>query len=337
MKRFQYIFFLLVSISTFSCSTDTIHSESVIDLGKDSSTDFDEWLTDNYTLPYNICFNYRYEDIETNKVYNVVPADYEKSIALAKLIKYLWLDAYVEVTKQVNPNLIHMYCPRVIQLIGSAAWQEDGSFMLGQAEGGLKVTLYDVNSLNLDDLDVASMNDKWFHTMHHEYGHILLAAKGYDTEFKLITADTYTSTGWSTYSTTEARCLGYVSNYAMSSADEDFVELTAVYVTHSQDWWEAMLEKAKQTKISASYYMAYSNGTKEVPTNATLKSVTTTDSEGKESTSYYLFYGGDATILKKWEMVDAYYQKNWGFSLSDLRSSVLTRSNSINTLDLTTL
>ena len=45
---------------------------------------FDYWLLDNYTYPYNIDFMYRMKDIESDHKYNLVPADYDKAVALSK-------------------------------------------------------------------------------------------------------------------------------------------------------------------------------------------------------------------------------------------------------------
>ena len=45
---------------------------------------FDEWLLANYTYPYNVDFKYRMQDIESDHKYNLVPADYDKSVAFGQ-------------------------------------------------------------------------------------------------------------------------------------------------------------------------------------------------------------------------------------------------------------
>lgn len=35
--------------------------------------------------PYNIDLKYKFDDVESDMKYNVTPADYDKSVALAKL------------------------------------------------------------------------------------------------------------------------------------------------------------------------------------------------------------------------------------------------------------
>ena len=60
--------------------------------------------------------------------YNVSPADIKKSIALAKIIKHVWLDAYTEL---MGPDFLKQHCFREFQLIGSAQHKNDGSIVLG--------------------------------------------------------------------------------------------------------------------------------------------------------------------------------------------------------------
>ena len=42
----------------------------------------------------------------------------------------------------------------------------------------------------------------------------------------------------------EALQMGFVSPYASSEPQEDFVEVIAIYLTHSNAYWEELLEKA---------------------------------------------------------------------------------------------
>ena len=44
------------------------------------------------------------QDIESDHKYNLVPADYDKSVALAKIIKHVWMEAYTELAL----SLIHI-------------------------------------------------------------------------------------------------------------------------------------------------------------------------------------------------------------------------------------
>ena len=77
---------------------------------------FDYWLLDNYTYSYNIDFMYRMKDIESDHKYNLVPADYDKAVALSKIIKHVWMDAYVELA---GMDFLRVYVPKTFHLIGS--------------------------------------------------------------------------------------------------------------------------------------------------------------------------------------------------------------------------
>ncbi|HIZ00819.1 MAG TPA: putative zinc-binding metallopeptidase [Candidatus Bacteroides merdipullorum] len=243
MKQLIGIFIALATLSLWSCSEDDLDPNSIFggtETGK-VPNEFDTWLLNNYTMPYNIEFKYRFEDMETDDTYNLVAADYDRSIALAKFTKYLWLESYEEL---LGPDFIRTYCPRLLFLVGSPAYNTDGSVVLGTAEGGLKITLYNVNSISLTSIDVEQLNYWYFKTMHHEFAHILHQTKNYPTEFNEITPSGYQPTGWVNVSDQEALDMGFVSPYASSETQEDFVEIIAIYVTNTAEYWDNLVGSA---------------------------------------------------------------------------------------------
>ena len=227
-----------------SCCDDDLSKNSIF--GEDVKTPerdgFDTWLCLNYTHPYNIQFNYKYVDKESDNTYNLVPADRTKAVAMAKLVKYLWMDSYVELMND-NGLFFKSYCPKIIQLIGSKAYNEQGSVVLGTAEGGMKITFYNVNELDPNNLSISFLNEWFFETMHHEFAHILHQTKNYATDFKQISTD-YQGPSWLNLQDKEAHQRGYITAYASNAPDEDFVELIANYVTHDEAWWNDVLEDA---------------------------------------------------------------------------------------------
>lgn len=145
MKKYIYTLLFAASIVLGACSEDKLDSHSIFNTESPERDAFDTWLLLNYVVPYNIQFNYKYIDKESDNTYNLIPAEYDKCVAMAKLTKYLWIDSYNEL---LGEAFIKTYCPRMIQLIGSKAYNSQGSVVLGTAEGGLKITLYNVNELN---------------------------------------------------------------------------------------------------------------------------------------------------------------------------------------------
>lgn len=120
--------------------------------------------------------------------------------------------------------------------------------VLGTAEGGYIVTLYMVNWLDDDMLtSYADMNRYYFHTMHHEFVHILTQKKSYSQNYQLITQDSYVSGDWYKISDGEAHQAGYVTPYSMSESNEDFAEMMSTYITDSPAQWQAILSDAGAT------------------------------------------------------------------------------------------
>ena len=247
MKKNIYAILLafVASFALMSCSDDDPSSESIFPTTSPKRDAFDKWLLENYTFPYNVEMKYKMEDIESDMKYHLVPADSAKTAKLSIIMKYLWFDAYNEV---IGPDFIKENMPRTIHFIGSPAYNSEGTMVLGTAEGGLKITLYMVNSLDDETLkDYDTMNKYFFHTLHHEFTHILNQKIPYDQSFKLITESGYVSGDWYTISDKTAHQAGFVTPYAMVEPLEDFAEMLSGYVTMSQSEWNAILADAGTT------------------------------------------------------------------------------------------
>ena len=247
MKKNIYAILLafVASFALMSCSDDEPSSESIFPTTSPKRDAFDKWLLENYTFPYNVEMKYKMEDIESDMKYHLVPADSAKTAKLSIIMKYLWFDAYNEV---IGPDFIKENMPRTIHFIGSPAYNSEGTMVLGTAEGGLKITLYMVNSIDDETLkDYDTMNKYYFHTLHHEFTHILNQKIPYDQSFKLITESGYVSGDWYTISDKTAHQAGFVTPYAMVEPLEDFAEMLSGYVTMSQSEWNAILADAGTT------------------------------------------------------------------------------------------
>ena len=308
MKKIFFILFACTAALTFvACSDDEPKQPSIFANEIKDSTDFDRWLRTNYSDPYNIRIIYRYQDYETDQTYNVIPAKMDNVKALAKMMKHIWIDAYAEV---VGEDFIKSYSPRIFQFIGSAEYRSDGAIVLGTAEGGLKITLFRINAMDIDNIFIDSispfpnsaavpidMNYWFFHTMHHEFLHILQQTKSYPTEFNTISAGKYHANDWINVKDEEAPLEGFVTGYASGEAREDMAEIYSTYVTHTPEAWEKILKAGE-------------NGS---------------DTSGRES------------IEKKLDIIKTYLHDSWGFELDDLRAAVLRRSQEVLTMDLRTL
>ena len=227
-----------------SCSKDDPdENQSIIQVNSKSKNAFDKWLDNNYVLPYNIRFMYRMETIESDMNYTLVPAIMGYSIPMAHMVKYMCLYAYDEIA---GVRFTRNYFPKQIHLIGSPAYNNNGTIVLGVAEGGKKITLYNINSLQtIFNNGVDAVNDYYFHTIHHEFSHILHQTKPYPASFSQISGSDYVSGNWSDEQFISGYLQrGFVSAYAQSSDDEDFAEMISLYITNTSAYWDNLLASA---------------------------------------------------------------------------------------------
>ena len=202
--------------------------------------DFDKWLYEHYTEPYNVEFRYRLDDNATDPNYNVVPVSMGMADTIAHVALYLWYDVYDKVAPE---GFLKENGPRIIQLIGSAMINaSQGTEKLGQAEGGIKITLMKVNLMETNNID--QLNEYIFKTMHHEFSHILHQKKTMPKEFEQLSSADYNPDGWQYTSQKDAWQVGFASPYGGSQVREDFVEIIANYIVKSDKDLDRMFEVA---------------------------------------------------------------------------------------------
>lgn len=251
MKKLNIFVLMLVALTTLnitSCSdddfTDTIFPVKAEVLDRSLYTfPLDTFVKVNFQEPYNMRYLYKLQDIGSDMDYNLTPCSYDQCVNLAVLNKYLWYDVYRDV---VGQEFLKKYSPRVMHIIGSPAYNPtSGTIKLGTAEGGLKITLYNAESLRPSDLD--NLNEYFFKTMHHEFSHILHQNVNYPTDFNLISSTFYNSAGWQDTPDSVVLGQGFVSRYASSQAREDWVEVIANYIVKDSITWAGMLDGATKS------------------------------------------------------------------------------------------
>lgn len=350
--------------------TDTIFptDEEVLDPSS-YSYKLDKWLQLSFLNPYNLEFCYKMEDVETDMNYNLVPATYQNAMDLALLTKYLWFDAYDEL---VGNEFLMANGPRKIHLIGSPAYNPStGTMILGLAEGGIKVSLFRVNSMDVTDFN--QLNEYYFKTMHHEFAHILHQKKSYPVEFNQLSVGNYDDNNWQDRNGGLVASLGFITNYASSQFREDFAETIANFITRTPDQYDFLLwcaeqgwysgdNELEQSAASCYYYYPTDQARDEDKKSYTLDYVELWDKTpavrdvitGKVLTSRkdveawltsvskrYTVYpvedkdgkDGKDIILQKVNIARKWLADSWGIDLDKLRDIVQTRQN---TLDGTT-
>jgi substrate import-associated zinc metallohydrolase lipoprotein len=312
--------FTFLAVFTFACvQFDDSFTESIFEdvsaLDPTSETyTFDRYLQENYLKIYNLDFLYKMQDVGSDTEYNLVPTELEKSKQLAILAKYLWFDAYGEV---VGSEFLKEYGPRIIHLIGSGAYNPNlGTVILGSAEGGIKVTLYECNQM--DPTKVEVLNEYYFKTMHHEFAHILHQQKTYPKDFETYSAGHYDPGYWQERADVVAASLGFASPYGSSQPREDFVEIIANFIVKSDAWWDDWKDKASK------------EWTIELDKNG--DPVIIEDKYGGSTYSYIVDttgvsdgIAGKEVIETKIEICRKWLKESWEIDLDTLRANVQER------------
>jgi substrate import-associated zinc metallohydrolase lipoprotein len=150
-------------------------------------------------------------------------------------IKKAWIDVY---EAEAGSLFVKKYTPKFFILEGSGSYNPDGTTTLGTAEGGRKVVLYQLNYFRTKGMPGFVPSDSTvikevFHTIHHEFGHILHQNVMYPLDYKRITVGLYT-TNWNNISNEDALQDGFVTPYSISGPDEDFVEMVSIMLTEGK-------------------------------------------------------------------------------------------------------
>ena len=346
---FAFAVMVVAGFST-SCSDDdftpTIFDTTEYPLDRSLySFPLDTFVKKNFLEPYNLKFIYRLEDIGSDLQKNLVPASYEKSKELAVLSKYLWYDVYKKVAGE---EFLKKYSPRIIHVIGSPAYNPtQGTETLGTAEGGLKITLYKTNELDVSNIDM--MNEYFFITMHHEFAHILDQTYQRPSEFNTMSAGLYNVADWGNTHDSIAACQGFVTPYASSQAREDWVEVLANYVTMNDDEWGRLLATASYdweqidledisdyNKLikpgcnldTIGYVKEEQNGELKIVRKVVQRDVDGYVEVNDKGEWTYLEIDnidGKAMILNKLDMVRVWLKQYWNIDVDVLRDEVLHR------------
>ncbi len=237
MKKINIILSALAIIVLMgSCKKTENLNRDIVGLGGDTwpTTPLDTWLYNTFTKPYNLSVKYRWDGTEYDASKTLVPAEVARVQPLMELIKGSWIDAYAG---EVSQEFVKTYAPKNYVLVGSVAYNSNGSYTLGEAEGGQKVTLYNVNSFSNTD---RAISKRILKTIHHEFGHILHQTIMYPSEFEKITPSGYTG-DWSSTDGGNFANLGFITQYAQAGPNEDFVEMLSIMLTEGRLGYEALL------------------------------------------------------------------------------------------------
>ncbi|MDA3614507.1 zinc-binding metallopeptidase [Polluticaenibacter yanchengensis] len=238
MKIFKKLALICgLSMSLIACNKDDIDltdADIIRGLGGDTwaQTNIDKWLYDSLVKPYNIGVKYKWDQFEFDISRTLIPPSEDKVIPVWSVLKDVWIKPYIAEAGKVFFN---KYSPKSFILAGSNSYNDDGSIILGTAEGGRKIVFYGVNKFKVKGMtgytpatDSNFVKTYFIQTMHHEFAHILHQNVLYPQDFKRINPILFQGQNWINMATNQSRLDGFITPYASSGFDDDFAEMVAI-------------------------------------------------------------------------------------------------------------
>ncbi|VTR39629.1 Uncharacterised protein [Sphingobacterium thalpophilum] len=295
---------MLVSSMILGCSDKDKLTSDIVGLGGDTwaKTEVDDWISKNFTTPYNIEVKYKWDRSELPEIYkNVIPVKESLVIPVMDIIKKTWIDPYVGI---MGENFMKKYTQKQFFLAGSPSYNSNGTITLGTAEAGRKIVLLNLNTFDPDNQPAVR---EILHTMHHEFGHVLNQNIAVTPDYQRITPSDYTATWFNifrgAYSSNAALDKimyeadfwgkGFVTPYARSNKDDDFVETLSTLLEGGEAYFNNIVNNL--FVYEGQYIKRNGKGIYEQNTDARNK------------------------LLKKKAIVTSYMKNEWGISLVDLQ------------------
>lgn len=238
MNVLKYI--ILISCSTLllvSCNKEEkLPTDPIYGLGGETWVrgPVDNFILDEFIKSYNIEVKYKWNPFEINNNRTLVPPQEEKVVPIMTAVRDIWMKPY---EKLAGKSFLKTYSLSKFVLVGSPEYQSNGTIILGTAEGGAKIVLFEVNNF---DLKNRPMVERILHTIHHEFAHILHQTIEYPQAWRGLSTQWYTAT-WFNSTNAEANQQGLITNYAKSAEREDFVETIAFLLVDGQAKYDAIV------------------------------------------------------------------------------------------------
>ena len=259
MKKLISIFFLGTVIFTLLIGCDEeegLTEGSNLNPPPASDDALDQWIKENYVDPFNIEVVYKWQESLVDQDRYLFPPHKDSVQFVLELVKSIWINPY---NQTADTSFVQGLKPSQIVLVGGQNTDPSGTAILGLAEAGKRITLFEVNLFernNEADLDLLII------LAHHEYAHILHQSKPFDEEgWRQITPSGYTAQ-WFNESDEDSQALGFITAYARANEYEDFAEMVSQMLLRSRGEWNALIEdfgvntsaiRAKE-QILVSYY-----------------------------------------------------------------------------------
>ncbi|MFH6996479.1 putative zinc-binding metallopeptidase [Flavobacterium sp. FlaQc-57] len=235
LKRYKAIAMITTSLLFVACAHEDQPTESQLDFSQRNKTELDKWIDTGFLDPYNIKVYYEWNQNLVDNTRYLFPPTIDKVKPALEVVKKIWIDSYTTIG---GADFVKKIAPREFVLVGGMNLNTNGTVTLGLAEGGQRVTLFQVDYLNKKSRPDVT---EFIHTIQHEYVHILNQTKPFDAQaWAKLTPSGYT-TSWYAEEIEDSRELGFITSYARLNIYEDFAETASIILTSSKAEYAAIL------------------------------------------------------------------------------------------------
>jgi substrate import-associated zinc metallohydrolase lipoprotein len=231
-KLFMLLAMVLV-VAVFNGCYEKEKIDSEIIIHEPSSEPLDIFIQENFVQKYGIAIRYRYVDRYVTPDKKVAPPRLEVVRPMLDFLTEFWIEPYLSVPN--GEEFFKRHVPAEVVFIGSSMYNYDGTITLGTADAGARITLTEVNDINIENRDWLF---RQLGTIYHEFAHIVHQNFKLPANFQRISPTGYTSAGsWYNLTDEEALRRGFVSPYGTSNANEDYAEIVA-FLLYDPEFYE---------------------------------------------------------------------------------------------------
>lgn len=235
-KKLLSLVFIAAAVVFTACYPD----EDVVAPIKEqplSEDPLDQYIEENFVDEYGVAVRYKFVDRYVDQNKRVTPPKLQVVQPMLDFLTEFWIEPFTSVAN--GNRFFRSHVPAEVILIGSTMYNADGTVTLGTADAGARITLTEVNFVNVE-------NREWVFrqlgTIYHEFAHIVHQRYNLPPNWQDISPQGYTSLGsWYNLTDEEALRRGFVSPYGTSTFNEDFAELVA-FLLFRPDFFTRFIE-----------------------------------------------------------------------------------------------
>jgi substrate import-associated zinc metallohydrolase lipoprotein len=237
MRRKIWMLFCIAALSALTACYPDDEVSAPVKTEPLSDDPIDQYIQQNFLDKYGVAVRYRFVDDYVEAGKRVTPPKRDVVVPMLDFLTDFWVEPFSDVAN--GARFFKSHVPAEIVLIGSTMYNADGTVTLGTADAGARITLTEVNFVDVTD---KAWIFRQLGTIYHEFAHIVHQRYNLPPNWQEISPEGYTSPGsWYNLTDEEALERGFVSPYATSSFNEDFAEFVA-HLLFSPDFYERYIE-----------------------------------------------------------------------------------------------